>query len=122
MRWRLLFLVAAAGALVAGRIIQDSRPGAADAASQAAQRLLGALPPDQRSKAALPFSHPKRLDWHYVPREGTGASMKEMPDEARRAGRALLATAFGTSGRLKIESIMSLDRVLHDLDASRGRE
>src|SRR5437016_3773188 len=98
------------------------RPDAALRLADAAGALLGALRPELREKAALPFESAARTDWHYVPRERPGVRLREMNDGERKAAHGLLRAALSSRGYLKADSIMQLDRVLRELSIAAGHE
>jgi hypothetical protein len=109
----------ACSALAAARWPQASGP---PRMSQAAARFIASLGPTLAAKGHLPFESPARTDWHYVPRNRAGLSMKDMNDEQRRAAHELLRSALSDRGYLKAGSIMQLDAVLHDMETAAGRD
>ncbi|MEM9658653.1 MAG: DUF3500 domain-containing protein, partial [Planctomycetota bacterium] len=86
----------------------------------AAGDLLAALPPDLRNQAAFEFDSPNRLDWHFIPKDRTGASLKEMPLPARRAAHRLLRSALSDRGYLKATTIMSLEQTLRLVESDQA--
>lgn len=78
----------------------------------AANALLTTLSADQTAKAAFVFSDAERLNWHYIPRERRGLSLKAMTPEQRLLAQGLLATGLSRRGLMKAVGIMSLEAVL----------
>jgi hypothetical protein len=98
------------------------RPTTPQRLSAAATHFLDSLRTDLRAKAALPFEHPGRTDWHYVPRDRPGLRLRDMNDTERTAAHELLRAALSSRGYLKADSIMQLDQVLRDLSKAAGHE
>ncbi len=96
------------------------RPAAGPSMEEAARTFLASLPPELRAKAALPFAGEDRVRWAFVPGERKGASLKEMPDAARRAAHDLLRSALSARGYLKVTAIFALDQVLREMEQARG--
>ena len=82
-------------ALAAGVILLISayhRTDSPAVMSEAANRFLSALTPEQKGKAVLRFEDDERQNWHFVPRERKGLPLREMSPAAetprrRAAGR-----------------------------------
>jgi hypothetical protein len=109
-------------ALAAGAAGIVRGAGAKERVVVAAQHFLDALRPALRERAALPFESPARTDWHFVPRDRAGVTLKEMNDEERRAAHGLLRAALSTRGYLKADAVMQLDAVLRDMAREAGRD
>ena len=88
--------------------------------SVAARRFVEALAPDQRDKAVYSLEDPERLDWHYVPRERGGISLKELTPAQRHLATGLLGAVLSQRGMLQATTIMSLEAVLAELEQGRG--
>lgn len=88
--------------------------------TQAANNFLAALPAELKAKATFPFEGAERTDWHYIPRERKGLSLKEMSHEQRLLAHALLSTGLSHRGYGKAISIMSLEAILAELEQGRG--
>jgi hypothetical protein len=82
----------------------------------AARNFLDVLSPALREKTRFPFDADERRDWHYVPRERRGVSLREMDDGQRRAALALLAAALSRAGFRKVEAIRALETVLREVE------
>ena len=93
-----------------------------DDMATAATVWLNSLNADQRKIAAYELSAEERVDWHFVPRplEGDGVrnglSLKAMRPDQRHLAYALLASGLSHKGYLTATQIMSLERVLHELE------
>ena len=85
----------------------------------AAAKWLERLSPELRSAAKFEFDGPQRRDWHFVPKERTGVSLREMDLEQRRAAHELVRTALSNRGYLKAVAIMSLEQVLREVESDR---
>ncbi|RME94331.1 MAG: DUF3500 domain-containing protein [Verrucomicrobia bacterium] len=86
----------------------------------AVQRFLAALDPHQQALARFPMDARERLDWHYVPRERRGLSLKAMSPAQQHLAHALLATALSHRGYLQAATIMGLEEVLREIEQGRG--
>jgi hypothetical protein len=95
---------------------QPARPEIA--MKEAAGRLLETLEAAQREKIRWPFESEQRLDWHFIPRERKGISLKEMTGAQRAAAFDLLRAGLSASGFTKAETIRSLENVLRALGGS----
>jgi hypothetical protein len=81
-----------------------------------ANRFLSLLPDDLRSQALYPFTSEERFDWHFVPRNRNGLSMKVMNEVQRRAALAVLRMGLSEQGFAKAQSIMDLENVLREIE------
>ena len=88
---------------------------ASEAMVAAANSLLDALTPEQRSAAALPFDTPLRRDWHNIPKEDRkGVEFGELSAEQQKLALALLRSALSDVGYEKATRIMSLENNLRE--------
>src|SRR5688572_17130777 len=72
--------------------------------------FLKSLSAEQRSSALLDYDTPKRLDWHFIPKDQRkGLQVKEMNESQRQAAHALLKTALSQIGYDKATKIMALE-------------
>ncbi|MFO0907771.1 MAG: DUF3500 domain-containing protein [Isosphaeraceae bacterium] len=60
------------------------------------------------------------INWHFIPRERQGLSIKAMTPAQRSLAFGLLHTGLGASGYLKATTIMSLEQILKDLEKGSG--
>ena len=86
----------------------------------AARRVLTSLDRDQLAAATFPFESAERLNWHFIPRERKGLSIKAMNSAQRALTFGLLHTGLGASGYLKATTIMSLEQVLREIEKGSG--
>jgi hypothetical protein len=82
--------------------------------SVAAQRFLNALSAESRAAAVIPFDDAERQNWHYIPRDRRGVSIKQLTPEQRELGSALLRSGLSEDGLRKADGIRRLDRVLFE--------
>ncbi len=109
MTFKLLPLVALMAATVA-------RADQAAEMADKAKAFIGLLTPEQKAKALFPFDSPERDNWAFVPQPRKGLPLKEMTEEEKKAGIALLKAGLSEKGALKAETIMSLEAVLAALE------
>jgi hypothetical protein len=86
------------------------------AMAEAANALLATFEGQQRQKIQWPFDSEERFNWHFVPRERRGISLKEMNDRQRKAAVALLKSGLSEKGYTKVETIRSLENVLRAIE------
>ena len=89
---------------------------AAEAMAGAASKFLAALTPDQLAKASFDFKADERFNWHFVPKERKGLTLKEMTAEQRVLALALLHTGLSEAGYSKATNIMSLESILAEME------
>jgi len=88
--------------------------------SMAAQKFTQLLNDEQKSKAVLPFETSERFVWHFIPKpERKGIQIKEMTGPQREAAQALLQACLSEVGYGKAEKIMSLEKVLKQLESKK---
>jgi len=97
-----------------------AHPAAAEMAA-AANRFLAALTAEQRAKAAFEFKADERFNWHYIPKDRKGLTIKEMSADQRRLAHALLLSGLSQQGYQKATNIMSLEPILFALEGA-GRK
>jgi hypothetical protein len=86
----------------------------------AAQRVIASLDKEQAAAATFPYDSPERLNWHFIPRERKGLSIKALSPAQRALAFGLLHTGLGASGYLKATTIMSLEQVLKEIEKGTG--
>jgi len=87
---------------------------------ETANRFLAALSSEQRAKATFQFSDDERMNWHFIPKERTGLSLREMTPYQKHLASALLAAGLSQTGYIKAVTIMSLEDVLKLLENDNG--
>lgn len=94
---------------------------AANDMAAAANDLIATLTPEQKAASVYPMTHDHRLDWHFVPKDRKGTTLKEMTPEQRHLTTALLAASLSSQGLMKVSSIMSLEAILAALEGPNRR-
>jgi hypothetical protein len=116
-------ILAAAFTIVLGSLaVLAQLPNTERDMAAAASALLGTLDQDQLSKIRWPFDSEERFNWHFVPRQRQGLSLKVMNDRQREAAFALLRTGLSAKGMKKAEAIRSLEPVLRAIEGSTIRD
>lgn len=88
----------------------------------AAQRFLAALTDEQRAATSAELGDPSRLQWDFVPRQYPGIRLGALEPNQREAALALLRAVLSDRGLGKVEAIMALERVLHEIESDQGRD
>ncbi len=88
--------------------------------TETATRFLAALSPEQRDKATFPFGDDERMDWHYIPKERKGLTLREMSPFQKHLASALLASGLSQAAFIKAVTIMSLEDVLKAMENDNG--
>jgi Protein of unknown function (DUF3500) len=88
--------------------------------AECARRFLAALDTNQRGRATFPFDSDERLNWHFIPRERKGLSLREMTPYQKQLASALLAAGLSQAGYIKAVTIMSLEDVLRIIERTSG--
>jgi len=68
----------------------------------------------------LSFEGEARLNWHFVPIERKGVSLKELSSSQREPAQALLGLGLGANGYEKAATIISLEEVLRRIEQGQG--
>ena len=87
----------------------------------AAKAFLDGLGPDLAPGATFKFADAERLNWHFVPRARKGVPFKSMNAGQQTLALALLSTGLSVRGRESALAIMSLDQILRELEAGKGK-
>jgi TonB family protein len=105
------------GLAVTALVQARARARAAEAMAASAKNFLGALTPDQRTKATFKFDDAERLNWHIIPRPRKGLAIKEMDAKQRDLAHALIKTGLSQRGHQKAHDIMNkLELVLRAME------
>jgi hypothetical protein len=88
--------------------------------TECANRFLAALDANQRGKATFPFDADERMNWHFIPKERKGLSLREMTPYQKHLASALLAAGLSQTGYIKAVTIMSLEDVLKTMENDSG--
>jgi hypothetical protein len=92
----------------------------AEEMAEAAQNFLASLGPELKAQATFTLTDTERENWHFIPRDRKGLSLKEMSPAQRHLAHALLASSLSHRGYLQATTIMSLEDILRDLEQGRG--
>ena len=109
-----LCFVISASVLVGARLQQP-----ADSASQmlsAANAFLATLTVEEKAAASFAFDDAERLNWHFIPRDRKGLTLKDLNPTARTAAEAFIASGLSESGFSQALNIMSLEECLYLLE------
>ena len=103
---------------VIGTLVLPAPPSAVavQEMATAAQNLLATLDPAQRANAAFPLTDDERQNWHFVPMDRKGISLADLRPDQDHLVYGLLGTALGPGGWKKVTTIMSLEKILADLE------
>ena len=88
--------------------------------AQAANAFLASLSPEQKSKASFDFKDEERYNWHFIPRARKGLPLKEMDHAQRPLAHALLSSGLGQKGYVEAVTIISLEKILADIEKGSG--
>jgi Protein of unknown function (DUF3500) len=88
--------------------------------TECANRFLAGLNTNQRGRATFPFDSDERKNWHFIPRERKGLSLREMTGYQKHLASALLASGLSQTGYSKAVTIMSLEEVLRVIENESG--
>ena len=91
---------------------------AAEEMAAAAGKFLDALSPELRAKASFDWKADERLNWHFIPKDRKGLTLKEMSPDQRKLAHALLLTGLSAHGYGKATNIMSLEPVLFEMEGT----
>ncbi|MCY2961912.1 MAG: DUF3500 domain-containing protein [Planctomycetota bacterium] len=102
-------------------VVPAPQPGPGEARRETALRaFLDTLDEAQLREASAPLDSKDRVDWHYIPRERPGIHLKDLDPRQRTALNALLDATLSSQGHLKVDGIVRLEDVLHDLESKPG--
>jgi hypothetical protein len=111
------------GALAVGTLLLTAaynRTNTASVMTEAANRFLASLTPEQKGKATFQFDSAERMNWFYVPIERKGLPLREMAPYQKHLASALLSAGLSQSGYMKAVTIMSLEDVLKMMEKDSG--
>src|SRR3954453_10876193 len=111
------------GALAVGAILLTAaynRTNSASVMTEAANRFLVSLTPEQKAKATFKFDDAERMNWFYAPIERKGLPLREMSPYQKHLASALLSAGLSQSGYMKAVTIMSLEDVLKMIEKDDG--
>lgn len=111
------------GALAVGTILLTAaynRTNTASVMTEAANRFLASLTPEQKAKATFKFDDAERMTWYYVPFDRKGLQLREMSPYQKHLASAFLSAGLSQSGFMKAVTIMSLEEVLKVMEKDNG--
>ena len=91
---------------------------AGDEMADAANKFLLWLDADQKAKAAFEFKDQERENWHFIPKDRKGLTVKEMTAPQRKLAFTLLHSGMSDMGYSKATNIMSLENILHEMEGA----
>lgn len=113
--WAVLFTLCSAVAYT------NFRREGSDGTAMAAQSFLKTLSADQLKVAQLPYAAPERVDWHFIPKPARkGMQVKLMTPAQREASFLLLRSVVSQLGYKKATTIMSMEKLLFELEGGKG--
>jgi hypothetical protein len=86
------------------------------------EAFLETLEPEQIEQVTFPFDGEERLDWHFIPRERLGLSLKAMTPAQRKASLELVRAGLSEQGYSKAETIRKLETVLFEMSGEAHRD
>ncbi|MEM7014602.1 MAG: DUF3500 domain-containing protein [Verrucomicrobiota bacterium] len=92
-----------------------------EAMATAATDFLNSLDKEQKDKATFELTDEERENWHYIPIERKGLAIRDMRADQRQLAHGLLSTGLSHTGYLKAVQIMSLERLLWELENENAR-
>ena len=117
-RIALLTVLFALGSAVA---YTNFRREGGDETAKAAQTFLKQLTPDQLKVGQMAYAAPERVDWHFIPKPTRkGMQVKLMTPAQREAAFLLLRSVVSQMGYKKSTTIMSMEKLLFELEAGKG--
>lgn len=106
----------AAGAFGNARLSRSTGEGMISAANA----FLASLSAEERQAASVAFDDKARLDWHFIPKDSRkGLQIKNMTGEQRKLALALVQAGLSEAGYGKLEQIIDLESILHELEKGR---
>ena len=108
----IIFLVLAV--FITGTTVVRSNADQAASMTEAAEAFLDTLTPEQHAAVSFPFNGDDRFDWHFIPRERKGESLKTMTAAQREAALALVRVRLSAEGYDKSERIRQLEQILYE--------
>ncbi|MSU33946.1 MAG: DUF3500 domain-containing protein [Pedosphaera sp.] len=95
--------------------------GSVEEMTVCAGNLLAALTPEQKTKAVFQWTDAERFNWHFIPKERKGLTLKDMSSAQKHLAYGLMSTSLGARGFQKATTIMSLEQVLQDIEGPQRR-
>jgi hypothetical protein len=127
-RLRILALASVSlfGFAVLALVAQSNAPTAAKM-TDAAQKFVATLSPEEKTKALYPFDAQQRTMWWFTPQQDKqkqstrkGLRLDQMSAEQRKAAYELLKTGLSDNGYKQATTIISLEALLKELEGDKG--
>lgn len=96
----------------------EARATAVADMAMAANDLLKSLDPGQKAKAFFTLTDDERQNWHFVPMDRKGIPLSDLRPDQDHLVYGLLGSALSAEGWRKTTTIMSLEKILFDLENS----
>src|SRR5262249_314951 len=120
-RWMLAPLAVAG--FVAAAFVSREADTAGSRMTEAAERFLASLSPEQKGKAVFAFDDRERTNRNFIPLQDKnnsptrkGLRLEEMSAEQKKLAADLLRAGTSQTGFTKATTIMSLEAILADLE------
>ena len=113
--WVLMLLIVTVGSSAGWTYFK--RDSAGTEMTRSAQLFLATLDDDEKVQTLLDYETPKRVGWHFIPKnDRKGLQIRDMNKAQREATHRLLKGALSRVGYDKSTTIMELESVLHELE------
>jgi hypothetical protein len=89
--------------------------------TQAAERFLDSLDPQQREQVSFAFDDAERKNWNFIPMDRKGLPLKQMKQNQRQLAFGLLSSVLSHRGFSKAVNIMALEQILHEMEDNSPR-
>jgi hypothetical protein len=84
--------------------------------AEAAAAFLAALDDGQKAAATFELKDAERKNWHFIPKDRNGLTLKKMTTPQRQLAYSLLSSALSHAGYRKSLQIMTLEQILHEIE------
>lgn len=91
-------------------------PQASSDMATAANAFLDGLSPELRSQATFAVDDAERLNFHFIPRDRKGVSLKSLDAAGKARAHALVRTGLSQRGYLAAQTIIELENVLRAME------
>ena len=113
----ILTLLTLSAALCLNSLAHDTAGEMADAA----KNFLATLDEEQLATAVFDLGDDERTNWHFIPRERNGLPLKRLRPDQLQMAVLLINSPLSHQGSRKVFTVMSLERVLHELENDNPR-
>ena len=114
--------------LIAGAALALAFPAAAhehhpaELMETAAKQFLATLTPEQAAEAKFKLDDEERINWHFIPRERNGLTMKKLRPDQLQMAFLLVKSPLSDKGFKKTLTVMSLEQVLFEIEKAAHRD